>query len=236
MSWGCCSGGRRDHRGTNLGEIMTNRGLIALGLSALLFSVSGAARVPLPRMGPDELATYLPEGAQVETRLDADINGDGLIDVAAVGVADDRRVIRVMLGYTTQTDLGYRPVGEGSLDLSPLAKASLVVRKNVLIVEDLTGGTTAIQSRYRYRFDSKADRMQLIGDDVTLYSRTNQHGSVEVSTNRLTGQQLITKSSLAPKASAAALIPGKPLARTVSRKPIYMEEAPLADETIEKAD
>lgn len=187
----------------------------------------------LPRMSAAELANNFRDGTRIEVRLDADINGDGLTDVTAVGTTDDKRTIRVMLGYVGETDIGYRPVGEGELDLSPLTAATLTVSRNVLVVTDLTGGTTATQSRYRYRYDAAADRMRLIGDDVTHYSRTNQHGSIEVSTNRLTGKRIVIHSPLAPPTGQMALIPGKPKLSTVSRAPIYMENAPAPDDTIE---
>lgn len=202
-------------------------GLLALGAVA----AANAAPPRLPRMKAEELANYLPDGGQLETRLDADVNGDGLIDVIAVGRSEDKRTVRVMLGYITQTDLGYRPVGEGQMEIDPLGSAELQVQRGVLIVKDLTGGTSALSSTYRYRYDPAQDRMRLIGDDVTFYSRTNSHGSLDVSTNRLTGLRIETRSEVNKRGGDAALIPAKPVKKQVSRRPIYMEQAPLPSET-----
>lgn len=191
-----------------------------------------AAAPPVPPMSVEELAGYLPDGAKVESRLNADVNGDGRRDVVAVGRSEEKRVLRVMLAYVTQTDLGYRPVGEAEMDIDPLGDAQLSVERGVLLVKDLTGGTSAISSTYRYRFDPAVDRMRLIGDDVTFYSRTSSHGSRDISTNRLTGLQIETRSEVNTGSGDAALIPGRPVRRSVSRRPIYMEDAPLPSETL----
>jgi hypothetical protein len=201
---------------------------------ALLIMAPASARPALPPLDAAGLAGFFPDGARIETRLDADLNADGVADVVAVGSTDERRMIRVILGQITETDTGYAPIGEGVMDEFPLANATLSVRNNVLLVEDLTGGTTATQSLYRYRFDPGSDRMRLIGDDVTYYSRTNQHGSVSISTNRLTGRRLVTESKLAPEGSIHALIPGKPRTLAVPRTPIYMEDALSPDQTLEQ--
>lgn len=203
-----------------------------LALIAALCAPALIAAAPrVPPMSAAELASYLPGGATVETLLNADINGDGLRDVVAVGRTDDKRVVRVMLAYVTQTDLGYRPVGEAEMDIDPLADATLSVERGVLLVKDLTGGTSALASTYRYRYDPAKDRMRLIGDDVSYYSRTNSHGSLDISTNRLTGVRIETRSRLNTGGGTAALLPGKPVRRTVSTRPVYMEDAPLPAET-----
>ena len=55
------------------------------------------------------------------------------------------------------------------------------------MIEDLTGGTTAMSTTYRYRVAKGQPRMQLIGMDVTLYSRTWAHDGDEMSWNVVTG-------------------------------------------------
>lgn len=193
----------------------------------LLLATPLVARLPpLPTMSTAELEGYLPDGASVETRIDLDVTGDRLKDVVAVGRTEESRKLVVLAGYQHETDMGYRPIGQMSLDLSPLGKAALRMAGNVLLVEDLTGGTTAVSSLYRFRYDRPADRMRLIGDDVTLYSRTYAHGSTDISTNRLTGVQITKRSEINGEGENASLVPGKPTTRRVSRKPIYMEEAP----------
>lgn len=179
-----------------------------------------------------ELLGRLPTGATIETRLDADITGDGLRDIVAVGRSEEERRLVVLVAYSWDTDMGYRPVGSMAMDISPLGQARLSVKAGVVIVEDLTGGTTAISSLYRFRYEKQTDRMRLIGDDVTLYSRTAVHGSVEVSTNRLTGMQIAKRSEVRGKGENASLVPGKPAIKRVPRAPIYMEDAPDPFETV----
>lgn len=196
-------------------------------LTAALLASPLLAKPMIPRLPSDsDLVAELPNGKTLETRLNADLNGDGIRDTAAVVRSEEERKLVVLLGYSYETDMGYRPVGFMAMDISPLGDARLSVKAGVLIVEDLTGGTTAISSLYRFRYEKPADKMRLIGDDVTLYSRTAMHGSVEVSTNRLTGVQIVKRSEIKGKGENASLVPGKPAIKRVSRKPVYMEEAP----------
>lgn len=201
-------------------------------LAAVLGTVHAEERPQPAPMSEEELASYLPEGGRIETRLDADVTGDGLRDIVFVAGNDDVRVLKVLAAYTDEFSMGFDVVGEAKMGISPLGSAGLSVKKGVLIVEDLDGGTTAISSLYRYRFDAKAKRMRLIGDDVSLYSRTNAHDSVSISTNRLTGVQ-VRKDSVVGENGYT----DKPeVKKKVSAKPIYMEEAPLPEQTLEFGD
>lgn len=203
--------------------------------SVLLWSLLAAAmcasavdRIPPPSPTAEELAAYMPDGAKIETRLDADVTGDGMVDVVFVAASEDVRVLKVMAAYADEFNNGHEPIGEAAMETYPLGSASLSVKKGVLLVEDLTGGTTAIQSLYRYRFDPKARRMRLIGDDVTLYSRTNAHDSTAISTNRLTGAQTVTRSVVGKDGYTDQPAQKK----TVSTKPVYMEDAPTPETTL----
>ena len=177
---------------------MPNRKLLVSLLSLAAVSALADERPQPALMEDDTLKSFLRDdpSVQVETRLDADFTGDGLRDTAFVLRGEERRLLKVMVAYATDVNVGYDPAGEMDMDISPLGAASLSAKKSVLLVEDLTGGTTAIQSLYRFRYDPAAKRMRLIGDDVNLYSRTNQHGSTSISTNRLTGVRVTTESEL----------------------------------------
>ena len=168
------------------------------------------------------LKHYSPDNTEIEIRLDGDFTGDGLDDVAFVAASEEKRVLIVMAGYVDEFDLGHESIGQAELETHPLGAASLNFKKGVLIVEDLTGGTTAINALYRYRFDKTKRRMQLIGEDLTYYSRTNLHDSIKVSTNRLTGQSISQVSKLKDDGyeDQAALT------KKVSSKAIYMEDTP----------
>lgn len=189
---------------------------------------SAADRLQPPRMEADQLVSYMPDGATIEARLDQDLTGDGLVDLAFVARNDEIRVLKVMAAYSGEVDMGFDPVGEMRMGDSPLGDASLSVKKGVLIVEDLDGGTTAIQSLYRFRFDPKERRMRLIGDDVSLYSRTNAHDSTSISTNRLTGVQIVKRSVVGMDGYT-----DQPEQKTqVSKAPVWMEDAPSPAKTL----
>lgn len=209
--------------------------LFPFGQFAVAISMFGSAHVALcadrpqhPPLTAEQLASYLPVGAGIEARLDADLTGDGLRDLAVVAANDDVRVLKVMIGYDDEFSLDLDPVGEMRMGSAPLGAASLTVKKGVLIVEDLDGGTTAIQSLYRFRFDPKETKMRLIGDDVSLYSRTNAHGSTSISTNRLNGVQIV-KRSVVGKDGYTDQPEQK---KKVGTAPIWMDDAPLPEDTL----
>jgi len=198
-------------------------------LPALVFllAFSAAARSALPSLPlrADALPLFVPKGFVVEVRLTADFNKDGKDDVAAIVKGEDERFLLVAVGEGK----GLRRIGLGELDAYPLGDASLSAPKGVLVVEDLTGGTTAISSLYRYRYEAATDRMQLIGDDVEFYSRTNQHDSTKVSTNRLTGERVTTVSKLTSAGDYRVMNPKR---SKVKIDKLYIESAPDPSETL----
>jgi len=174
-------------------------------------------------------AMELPPGMELEKRLDADLNADGLTDIAFIARNDESRVLGVLFGFMEEMDMGHSPAGKTALAVDALGPVSLSAPKGVLVVEDLTGGTTAISSIYRYRYDAKSKRMRLIGDDVKLYSRTNAHGWQEISTNRLTGLQIRRSADL----DDAGDYVEKPETRgKVPTTPLYIEDAPAPETTL----
>lgn len=199
--------------------------LVSIALAAFALPAF-AQRVPV--MSADEMQGLMPDGAQMETRVDGDFNGDGETDTAFVWRSEkdgeEARGLMVGVAYRNEFDMGHDPAGELALDPFPLGSAALSVRKGVLIVEDLTGGTTATQSTRRYRYDAKQRKMRLIGIDAERYSRTNSHGTVKISWNLLDGTHVVERGepNTDPK-SAAALVYGKP-ERTVRKSlPVWME-------------
>jgi len=196
---------------------------VLVGL-ALLSCGAGAA---IPERA-DALPAFLPESARIESRVDADFDGNGAIDVAAVVRGEGERYLLVAVAEGK----GLRRVGLGELDPEPLIDASLSAAKNVLAVEELVGGTTAISSTYRYRYEVATGRMRLMGDDVTLYSRTNAHGSTRISTDRLTGKRIIVISEPAKEGYRD----GQPKRSRVAIEKIYMESAPSPWKTVGMGD
>lgn len=197
-----------------------------------------AQHVPVPLMSAEEMQGLMPNGAKMETRVDGDFNGDGEIDTAFVwrseeGV-DEARGLMVGVAYRNEFDLGHDPAGELSLDPFPLGgSASLSVRKGVLIVEDLTGGTTATHSIRRYRYDAKQRKMRLIGIDAERYSRTNSHGTIKISWNLLDGTHIVERGEPNTGPGDEAIIYAKP-ERTVRKAlPVWMEGATDPDALID---
>jgi hypothetical protein len=180
------------------------------------------AKLKPPRPDTAILKNNSPDNTEIEVRLDGDFTDDGLDDVAFIAASEEKRVLIVMAAYADEFDFGYESISQAELETYPLGAASLSIKKGVLIVEDLTGGTTAINTLYRYRFDKTRKRMQLIGDDLTYYSRTNQHDSIKISTNRLTGKSI----SQVRKLKGEDYIDQPAITKTVSTKAIYMEDTP----------
>ena len=200
------------------------RNLLFLALCAACIPAM-AATPPIPERA-DAPPRFVPEGWRMETQLEADFNADGRNDIAMVVRNDDERWLLVALGEGK----GLHRIGLGELDPYPLGDASLEAKKGVLLITDLTGGTTAIQSTYRYRYEAATGRMQLIGDDAELYSRTNQHGGIKVSTNRLTGVRLTQTSELDDKGEYRF---SKEKRTTVPKDKLYLETAPSPEDTVE---
>jgi hypothetical protein len=210
--------------------------VISIALAAEPEAPTWPEHLPLIAMQPGD---FVPQGVRQESVLAADFNGDGQADQAMVLRDDERRVLLVALGGKD----GLHRIGLGELDPYPLGEAQLTAPKNVLVVEDLTGGTTAIESTYRYRYEPETGRMRLIGDDVSLYSRTFQHGMTTVSTNRLNGKRITTINELIdedtrkPEDGDAALGPDKVSNATVPTEPhLYLETAPTPESTLGTGD
>jgi hypothetical protein len=211
---------------------LSARALFALGWFAFASLASGAEPDPFdfPARAA-EAGDFVSVGLRQETVMAADFNADGIDDQAMVVRNDDRRVLLVLLG---EKGGGFRRIGVGALDPFPLGEAELSAPKGVLVEHDLTGGTSAIDSTYRYRYDKATDRMRLIGDDASYYSRTWQHGTTTISTNRLTGKRITTVNDLVGEPGEnAELGPDQVTETKVDVEPHrYLEDAPPPDVTL----
>ncbi|MCL1633294.1 hypothetical protein M2650_01355 [Luteimonas sp. SX5] len=198
-----------------------------------------AQQAPVPLATAEEIQGQIPGSGTLESRVDGDLNGDGEIDTAFVWrgeeAIDEERGLKVLMAYRTEVDMGHDPVGEAMLDPFPQGPGSLSIREGVLIFEDLTGGTTATQSTRRYRYDAKQGKMRLIGIDVQRYSRTNSHGTIDLSWNLLNGKQIVQRGE--PNTSGRgdeALIYAKPEHGVHTSSPIWMENSPDPDTLIDE--
>lgn len=182
--------------------------------------------------GATGIESFVGDGMEVETRFDGDLNGDGLADVVFVERSnDDKRDMVALVGYRSETDIGFDKAGAMPLDAFPLGPASFSFKKGVLIVDDLTGGTTATSSTYRFRYAPAAKRMRLIGLDAKLYSRTNNHGWSSVSWNLLTGAMVHEEAALIEGKTHEenSYGPAKTRREVLKSVPRYMEDAPSGE-------
>ena len=206
--------------------ITTRKAFVAAAISVAL---QAQAAVPDDAV----LLKDLPAGSSMESRLDADIDGDGIPDIAFVGGIDDTRWLVVKIG---RKGGGFESASiDRGLD-HPLGPASLSVKKNVLLVDDLTGGTTATATTYRYRWDPATKRMRLIGLDAERYSRTNSHDSLKISWNLLTGAHEMVRGILNENPVSdddAAYRYTKPERTVRKSNAVYMEDTPNPDDLID---
>ncbi len=192
---------------------------------ALVLATPAQAQQPIvPRPDDSMLENMLPPGHTFETRADGDLNGDGQIDVAFVGRGDDVRALYVALAYTDEFDLGHEIRAKGPLNAYPLGSAELSIARGVLVVEDLTGGTTATSATYRLRYEPKSKRIRLIGLDKTFYSRAYAHDGSESSWNLLTGAYI--EHDLILTADGDQYEDGPERRKKWPSKPVYLENLP----------
>lgn len=156
---------------------------IALTLTLFAAAIPAAGNEVVPPFGHPVTSA----GQIVETQIMGDFNGDGYGDLAYILRGEDQRFLKVVTSRAGEFDLDAYPPQELTLDPYPLVDADLKLKGNVLLLEDLNGGTTAVFSTHRFRWDGKLQAMRLIGLDAMLYSRTFAHDGLKASWNLLTG-------------------------------------------------
>lgn len=196
--------------------------------------MKGAALAPLallaaPLAAQEGPQPFLKEGETIEVETRGDFNGDGVSDLAYIVRDVDRRELRVAVSFRTEVEIGEYPAQVLALDPYPLGSATLTVKGKVLLLEDLTGGTTAVASTHRFRWDRRLDGMRLIGLDATLYSRTFAHDGSEASWNLLTGD-LVTRNLRLNRSGGDAAYDRIAERRTRRPSPpLRLEDAPAGD-------
>lgn len=167
-------------------------------------AAAGLALLAVPLAAQDGPQPALAQDETVEVETRGDLNGDGDPDLAYIAAREESRELRVVTSYRSATDFGENMPQVLALDPYPLADAELSIRNNVLLLGELTGGTTAVASTHRFRWDPKLGAMRLIGLDATLYSRTLAHDGQEASWNLLTGDLVTRQLKLAKGTGDAA--------------------------------
>ena len=210
---------------------MNRRALRCAALVVLL----AAAPVSVPTQAQAVIEPMLAAGEEVEARLTDDFNGDGQADLAYVVRRDDERQLRVALSFVNELELGAEVEEKLTLPPTSLGPALLKFQAGVLILTDLTGGTTATNTVYRFRKD-KAGRpgawMRLIGLDTALYSRTWAHDGFELSWNLLTGTLTSRTLRLNKGGGDAGYLPTRLKAVARPTAPVWLADTPDPDELI----
>jgi hypothetical protein len=175
---------------------------------------------------------FLEEGESIEVELRADLNGDSVPDLAYIAAKEQNRELRVVTTFINEFEIGQHPVQVLPLDPYPLVTAGLSIKGPVLLLEELSGGTTAVASTHRFRWDAKLGTMRLIGLDATLYSRTFAHDGREASWNLLTGD-LITRRLRLNTGGGDAAYDRIEEKRSKKRSPaLGLEDSPSGDELL----
>lgn len=193
----------------------------ALALTLALLALPAAAQE-----GPQPV---LAEGEAVEVELRADFNADGRADLAYIAAREDSRELRVVTSFISEVEIGENPAQVLVLDPYPLGDGVLKLKGNVLLLEDLTGGTTAVFSTHRFRWDAKLAAMRLIGLDATLYSRTYAHDGKEASWNLLTGDLVTRTLRLRKGPGDQAYDKVGQMKRKKPSRPLKLEASPSGD-------
>lgn len=208
-------------------------------LAALLLLVSGTAhamqRPEIPPLSDDEIKASMKDGEEIESRVDGDINGDGDIDTAYIIRSDETRWLYVQFAARGEFDMYHELAGSFELDVYPQGNAEMTISKGVLIVKDLTGGTTATMATYRYRGEKTQPKVRLIGLDVTVYSRTYAHDGSDMSWNVLTGDVITTRFKVRGTGDDVGYDKGEIRRFKRPVKAYYMDDTPNADATLDDA-
>lgn len=171
-------------------------------------AVDGARAGGLPPLPRDErpLSAFVPRGWRLEDQAAADLNRDGVADLAAVLVQDEQacpaaetcerqRALIVLLGRGLQRFVlgavndallackGCGGVKEG---------VALGIDKGVLVVEQSSGSREYSDQTWRFRHDAASGRFWLIGIDTVSGDGMQGTGTRE-SLNLLTGQKLVER-------------------------------------------
>lgn len=201
----------------------------------LIFSIImaiPAATVSAAPVSDRQIATSLAANERIEGRIDGDFNGDGESDTAFITAGPDERAAHVIFAVRKAGTVHHVPAGSFKLPPDTLGPAELSVNKDVLVIKDLTGGTTALAATYRFRGEKAEPRMRLIGLDVSSYSRNYAHDGSEMSWNLLTGDIITSQLKRAGSDEDGGYdkVGGKRMRRPIAV--IHMDDTPDAEEEL----
>lgn len=193
-------------------------------LIAVLLLSAPACAAKYPAISDADLNDGIELGQEIEVRADGDLNDDGLIDTAYVVASPDRRTLYVLIASDKDGKQSYDMEASHDFETYPLVPGELSIKKGVLIFKDVTGGTLAMASTYRYHMEKA--RMRLIGLDAILYSRTYAHGGFEMSWNLLNHNMETAELQVNEKDPTSGYIKIFPQKFKWFSNPIMMEDTP----------
>ena len=168
---------------------------------------------------------FVPRGWALEEQAAGDLNGDALPDAAlkliedlpheaADGTWNTRHRALVLIfkradgAYAraaVATRLLYCSLCGGALSDPSGGNVAVSIDKGVLNVSQLSGAREAHELTQRFRYDPRAKRFALIGEDVETYDRADGDGT-KTSTNYLTGLQITEKRLLLKEGQEPKLV------------------------------
>jgi hypothetical protein len=204
-------------------------------IGILLFAASSGLHAAQPPVSVAEIREFVPAGRKVIARLDADVNRDGVPDVVFVAASDSEHTVTVLMRLHGKTVdgkgqmKGLQGIDSLQIEVTPHGPPTVSVRKDVLIIESMTGGssvrTTAI---YRYRFEPDEGRMRLIGLDA---ERTSSTAGIKMSWNTLNGTRIVQRSKVDSQGFRFG-----PESKSIEKAggPIYMSLTPNPEDILDK--
>jgi len=166
---------------------------------------------------------------RVEARIDADIDRDGVKDVAFVASDTHERILGVISGAGPAGKLGQRVLAEGRLPAQPQALPVLTWAHGELRLDDLTGDDTVTTSTCRYRFDATARRLRLASMQAETYSASLAHAATRVRWDVLKGVQITEEGQVVTLDTGEQVYVYAPEVRSHrATTPLYVEQAPDA--------
>lgn len=203
-------------------------------IGGLLLVASCSLQAAQTAINISDIREFVPGGMKVVSRLDADVTRDGVADVVFVSANDSEYTVAVLMRLHGKTVdgkgqmKGLQGVDSLKIEVTPHGPPTVSVRKDVLIVESMTGGATVrTVTVYRYRFDPDEGRMRLIGLDA---ERTSSTAGVKMSWNTLNGTRIVQRS----KIDSQGFRFGPETRSTQKTGTIYMSLTPDPDELIDK--
>ncbi|MFN7927876.1 MAG: hypothetical protein U0Y68_08000 [Blastocatellia bacterium] len=216
--------------------------------ASLLFSSMFAqekARELDPKIVPLNGATtkaFVPKGWVAQDEQMGDLNGDGMPDAVLQLIEDlpkktdefQMRYRALLILFKTADGKYTRAAVAGSLLMcggcggmlggtgdSPAADVK--IEKGVLLVSQLAGSRESTDHLHRFRYNAATKQFLLIGEDITNLDRATG-ASETISTNYLTGKQVIERHKYNEKTDKDILVSKKIKVVAKKQKPIEQVE------------